>query len=101
MVSSWQQNNCADLYIYMTLVLCWIKETCVDLNIYDVSLVLDQGSLCGFFWGVKSWQNTKIKIKIGVVTPSKVFLKLNFSNFFGIFLPKSMVLGLGMPMRCC
>jgi hypothetical protein len=28
-------------------------------------------------------------------------LKLNFSNFFGIFLPKSMVLGLGMPMRYC
>jgi hypothetical protein len=30
MVSSWQQNNCA------------------DFNIYDFSVVLDQGNLCGF-----------------------------------------------------
>jgi hypothetical protein len=77
------------------------EQLCGFEYIYDFSVVLDHGSLCGFFWGVKSCQNTKIKMKTGVATPPKVFLKVNFSNFFGIFLPKSMVLGLGMPMRYC
>jgi hypothetical protein len=67
----------------MTLVLCWIKETCVDLNIYDVLVLCWIKEACVdskmfFFGGVKFCQNTKRKLKNRGCERFKGFLEISF-----------------------
>ncbi len=53
----------------------------MDLNIYNVSLVLDQGSLCGFefvFLECEILPKYKKKIKNWGCEPFKCFLEIEF-----------------------